>query len=185
MPKGLHCFSVWVGAGGRQGLHLALRVEHDSLSSVGPWELSTPNGLGGGQALPPDLQGENLAERMLALSQGWSSSVLLPFPSPTVRAISWVLLPLISCIPSCGCPSLKYVTLEQLKVIWGAPPMPPSPSPSLPSWASASQDLVPITCLPPTLPSSFASITPSSKVGGLCVLPTPATAAVTVCCPAH
>ncbi|XP_063120933.1 pleckstrin homology-like domain family B member 1 isoform X27 [Rattus norvegicus] len=58
----------------------------------------------------------------------------------------------------------EYVTLEQLKVIWGAPPMPPSPSPSLPSWASASQDLVPITCLPPTLPSSFASITPSSKM---------------------
>ncbi|XP_063120920.1 pleckstrin homology-like domain family B member 1 isoform X15 [Rattus norvegicus] len=63
------------------------------------------------------------------------------------------------------CPKAQeYVTLEQLKVIWGAPPMPPSPSPSLPSWASASQDLVPITCLPPTLPSSFASITPSSKM---------------------
>lgn len=122
-------------------------------------------------ALPPDLQGENLAERMLALSQAWSPSVL--FPSPTVRAISWVLRPLIFCIPSCGCPSLKYVTLEQLRVVWGTPPMPPSPSPGLPSWASASQDLAPITCLPPMLPSSFASITRSSKVGGLCVLPTP------------
>ncbi|CAO2635308.1 Pleckstrin homology-like domain family B member 1 [Lemmus lemmus] len=43
--------------------------------------------------------------------------------------------------------------------------MPPAPSPGLPSWASASRDLVPITCLPPMLPSSsFASITPSSKM---------------------
>uniref|UniRef100_A0A8C6GPX7 Pleckstrin homology-like domain family B member 1 n=1 Tax=Mus spicilegus TaxID=10103 RepID=A0A8C6GPX7_MUSSI len=58
----------------------------------------------------------------------------------------------------------EYVTLEQLRVVWGTPPMPPSPSPGLPSWASASQDLAPITCLPPMLPSSFASITRSSKM---------------------
>ncbi|XP_075822258.1 pleckstrin homology-like domain family B member 1 isoform X10 [Microtus pennsylvanicus] len=59
----------------------------------------------------------------------------------------------------------EYVTLEQLKVMWGTSPMPPAPSPGLPSWASASRDLVPITRLPPMLPSSsFASITPSSKM---------------------
>ncbi|XP_029398661.1 pleckstrin homology-like domain family B member 1 isoform X4 [Mus pahari] len=58
----------------------------------------------------------------------------------------------------------EYVTLEQLRVVWGTPPMPPRPSPGLPSWASASQDLAPITCLPPMLPSSFASITRSSKM---------------------
>lgn len=110
---------------------------------------------------------------MRALSQGWSPSMRLPFPSPVVRAMSWVLLPLTYCIPSCGWPPLKYVTLEQLKVMWGTSPKPPTPSPGLPSWVSASQDLVPITCLPPMLPcSSFASITPSSKVGGLCVLAT-------------
>ncbi|XP_026635319.1 pleckstrin homology-like domain family B member 1 isoform X2 [Microtus ochrogaster] len=59
----------------------------------------------------------------------------------------------------------EYVTLEQLKVMWGTSPMPPAPSPGLPFWASASRDLVPITRLPPMLPSSsFASITPSSKM---------------------
>ncbi|XP_076432225.1 pleckstrin homology-like domain family B member 1 isoform X6 [Peromyscus maniculatus bairdii] len=59
----------------------------------------------------------------------------------------------------------EYVTLEQLKAMWGTSPMPPTPSPGLSSWASASQDLVPITRLPPTLPfSSFASVTPSSKM---------------------
>ncbi|XP_052614332.1 pleckstrin homology-like domain family B member 1 isoform X23 [Peromyscus californicus insignis] len=59
----------------------------------------------------------------------------------------------------------EYVTLEQLKAMWGTSPMPPTPSPGLSSWASASQDLVPITCLPPMLPfSSFASVTPSSQM---------------------
>ncbi|XP_040586086.1 pleckstrin homology-like domain family B member 1 isoform X6 [Mesocricetus auratus] len=62
-------------------------------------------------------------------------------------------------------PGNEYVTLEQLKVMWGPSPVPPTPSPGLPSWASASRDLVPITCLPPRLPcSSFASIRPSSEM---------------------
>ncbi|XP_041494381.1 pleckstrin homology-like domain family B member 1 isoform X4 [Microtus oregoni] len=62
-------------------------------------------------------------------------------------------------------PDSEYVTLEQLKVMWGTSPMPPAPSPGLPSWASTSRHLVPITRLPPMLPSSsFASITPSSKM---------------------
>ncbi|XP_076702458.2 pleckstrin homology-like domain family B member 1 isoform X17 [Callospermophilus lateralis] len=58
----------------------------------------------------------------------------------------------------------EYVTLEQLKVLWGTSPTPPAPSPGLPPWASASRDLVPATCLPSALPSSFASITPSPKM---------------------
>ncbi|XP_051012265.1 pleckstrin homology-like domain family B member 1 isoform X5 [Acomys russatus] len=59
----------------------------------------------------------------------------------------------------------EYVTLEQLKAMWGASPMPPTPSPGPPSWASATQDLVPITRLPPMPPSSsFTSIMPSSKM---------------------
>ncbi|XP_051012268.1 pleckstrin homology-like domain family B member 1 isoform X8 [Acomys russatus] len=64
------------------------------------------------------------------------------------------------------CPKAQeYVTLEQLKAMWGASPMPPTPSPGPPSWASATQDLVPITRLPPMPPSSsFTSIMPSSKM---------------------
>ncbi|XP_073922716.1 pleckstrin homology-like domain family B member 1 isoform X12 [Castor canadensis] len=66
----------------------------------------------------------------------------------------------------------EYVTLEQLKVMWGTSPMPPAPAPGLPPWASASRDLVPTTCLPPVLPSSsLASITPSPKMEKL-LLPT-------------
>eukprot|EP00072_Mus_musculus_P066798 XP_017168561.1 PREDICTED: pleckstrin homology-like domain family B member 1 isoform X3 [Mus musculus] len=81
-------------------------------------------------------------------SEAGASSVLLTPPASTQL-----------------CPKAQeYVTLEQLRVVWGTPPMPPSPSPGLPSWASASQDLAPITCLPPMLPSSFASITRSSKM---------------------
>ncbi|XP_063111943.1 pleckstrin homology-like domain family B member 1 isoform X4 [Cavia porcellus] len=65
------------------------------------------------------------------------------------------------------CPKVQeYVTLEQLKVMWGTSPMPPAPAPGRPPWASASRDLVPTTCLPPVPPSSssFASITPSPKM---------------------
>ncbi|XP_046541427.1 pleckstrin homology-like domain family B member 1 isoform X3 [Equus quagga] len=63
-------------------------------------------------------------------------------------------------------PDSEYVTLEQLKAMWGTLPMPTAPAPGLPLWASASWDLVPTTCLPPVLPSSssFASITPSPKM---------------------
>nr|XP_060460894.1 pleckstrin homology-like domain family B member 1 isoform X8 [Panthera onca] len=60
----------------------------------------------------------------------------------------------------------EYVTLEQLKAMWGTSPMPAAPVPGPPLWAPASRDLVPTTCLPPALPSSssFASITPSPKM---------------------
>ncbi|KAM9220777.1 pleckstrin homology-like domain family B member 1 isoform 8-T8 [Dugong dugon] len=59
----------------------------------------------------------------------------------------------------------EYVTLEQLKVMWGSSPMAPSPAPGLPLWASASWDLGPTTCLPPGLPSSSsASITTFPKM---------------------
>ncbi|XP_045338990.1 pleckstrin homology-like domain family B member 1 isoform X6 [Leopardus geoffroyi] len=63
-------------------------------------------------------------------------------------------------------PDSEYVTLEQLKAMWGTSPVPAAPVPGLPLWAPASRDLVPTTCLPPVLPSSssFASITPSPKM---------------------
>ncbi|KAB1254977.1 Pleckstrin homology-like domain family B member 1 [Camelus dromedarius] len=63
-------------------------------------------------------------------------------------------------------PDSEYVTLEQLKAMWGTSPVPTAPAPGLPSWASASRDLVPTTCLPPVLPSSssFASVTPSPQM---------------------
>ncbi|KAM9220775.1 pleckstrin homology-like domain family B member 1 isoform 6-T6 [Dugong dugon] len=62
-------------------------------------------------------------------------------------------------------PDSEYVTLEQLKVMWGSSPMAPSPAPGLPLWASASWDLGPTTCLPPGLPSSSsASITTFPKM---------------------
>ncbi|XP_057346594.1 pleckstrin homology-like domain family B member 1 isoform X12 [Manis pentadactyla] len=66
-------------------------------------------------------------------------------------------------------PDSEYLTLEQLKAMWGASPTPTAPAPSLPVWASASQDLVPTTCLPPVLPSSssFASVTASPKMENL------------------
>ncbi|KAK2492280.1 hypothetical protein MC885_015772 [Smutsia gigantea] len=95
-------------------------------------------------------------------------SVLPPLtlPSPVGRAISWVPVQLTFCIPSHVRPSPKYLTLEQLKATWGAPPMPTAPALGLPAWASASQDPVPTTCLPPVLPSSssFASVTASPKM---------------------
>lgn len=115
------------------------------------------------------------SERSLAFSG--STSLLcsvhpaFTLPLPTGRAASWVPVPLTSCIPSRAWPSPKYVTLEQLKAMWGTSPGPTAPAPGLPPWASASQDLVPTTCLPPVLPSSssLASVTPSPQVGGLCV----------------
>ncbi|XP_074191467.1 pleckstrin homology-like domain family B member 1 isoform X7 [Rhinolophus sinicus] len=60
----------------------------------------------------------------------------------------------------------EYLTLEQLKVMWGTSPMPTTPAPGPPLWAPASWDLVPTTCLPPVLPSSssFASIMPAPKM---------------------
>ncbi|XP_022414785.1 pleckstrin homology-like domain family B member 1 isoform X2 [Delphinapterus leucas] len=60
----------------------------------------------------------------------------------------------------------EYLTLEQLKAMWGTSPVPAAPAPGLPPWAPASQDLVPTTCLLPALPSSssFASIPPSAQM---------------------
>lgn len=60
--------------------------------------------------------------------------------------------------------------------------MPTAPAPGLPFWASASRDLVPATCLPPVLPSSSsAPLTPSPKVGGLCVPAMPGALLVWLC----
>ncbi|XP_060035918.1 pleckstrin homology-like domain family B member 1 isoform X2 [Erinaceus europaeus] len=63
-------------------------------------------------------------------------------------------------------PDSEYVTLEQLKAMWGSSPAPAAPAPGLPVWASTSRDLVPTTRLPTVLPSSssFASVTPSPKM---------------------
>ncbi|XP_070329602.1 pleckstrin homology-like domain family B member 1 isoform X4 [Odocoileus virginianus] len=60
----------------------------------------------------------------------------------------------------------EYVTLEQLKAMWGSSLVPTAPAPGLPPWAPASQDLVPTSCLPLALPSSssFASVTPSPQM---------------------
>ncbi|XP_070329603.1 pleckstrin homology-like domain family B member 1 isoform X5 [Odocoileus virginianus] len=63
-------------------------------------------------------------------------------------------------------PDSEYVTLEQLKAMWGSSLVPTAPAPGLPPWAPASQDLVPTSCLPLALPSSssFASVTPSPQM---------------------
>lgn len=116
-------------------------------------------------------------------------SVLPPItlPLPMGQALSWVPVQLTSHVPSHVWPSPKYLTLEQLKAMWGASPTPTAPAPGLPAWASASQDLVPTTCLPPVLPSSssFASVTASPKVGGLCVPGTRGAPCVWVWASAH
>ncbi|XP_051693621.2 pleckstrin homology-like domain family B member 1 isoform X19 [Oryctolagus cuniculus] len=60
----------------------------------------------------------------------------------------------------------EYVTLEQLRVMWGSSSVAPAPAPGLPPWASASRDLVPTSSFAPVPPSSSssASITPSPKM---------------------
>nr|XP_036848807.1 pleckstrin homology-like domain family B member 1 isoform X14 [Manis javanica] len=90
-------------------------------------------------------------EKLAVLERRYSSLTGgRPFPktTPTLREVA------------------EYLTLEQLKAMWGASPTPTAPAPGLPAWASASQDLVPTTCLPPVLPSSssFASVTASPKM---------------------
>ncbi|XP_073095775.1 pleckstrin homology-like domain family B member 1 isoform X20 [Manis javanica] len=88
-----------------------------------------------------------------------------PLPGPPQSGASSV--PLAPPASTQLCPKAQeYLTLEQLKAMWGASPTPTAPAPGLPAWASASQDLVPTTCLPPVLPSSssFASVTASPKM---------------------
>ncbi|XP_036048990.1 pleckstrin homology-like domain family B member 1 isoform X2 [Onychomys torridus] len=122
--------------------------------------------LTGGRPFPKTTS--TLKEAQLLISEssemGLENKALGPSPRSSQAGASSV--PLTPPAPTQLCPKAhEYVTLEQLKVMWGTSPMPPTPSPGMSSWASASRDLVPITRLPPTLPfSSFASVTPSSKM---------------------
>lgn len=125
-----------------------------------------------GQALLSD---ESPAARTLTLPGSASHLCSVLPPSPVDTALSSVPVLLTSYIPSSGWSSPKYVTLEQLRVMWGSSSVAPAPAPGLPPWASASRDLVPTSSFAPVPPSSSssASITPSPKVGDLCVLPSP------------
>ncbi|XP_073922706.1 pleckstrin homology-like domain family B member 1 isoform X3 [Castor canadensis] len=129
--------------------------------------------LTGGRPFPKTTS--TLKEAQLFISEssdmGLGTKVLSRFPGSSQAGGSSV--PLTPPTSTLLCPKAQeYVTLEQLKVMWGTSPMPPAPAPGLPPWASASRDLVPTTCLPPVLPSSsLASITPSPKMEKL-LLPT-------------
>nr|XP_058926023.1 pleckstrin homology-like domain family B member 1 isoform X2 [Kogia breviceps] len=123
--------------------------------------------LTGGRAFPKTTSTLKEAELLISESSevGLGMAALGPFPgSSQAGASSGPLTPPAS---TQLCPKAQeYVTLEQLKAMWGTSPVPAAPSPGLPPWAPASQDLVPTTCLLPALPSSssFASIPPSAQM---------------------
>ncbi|XP_044242532.2 pleckstrin homology-like domain family B member 1 isoform X3 [Ursus arctos] len=123
--------------------------------------------LTGGRPFPKTTSTLKEAELLISESSemGLGSATLVPFPGSSEPGASSV--PLTPPASTQLCPKAQeYVTLEQLKAMWGTSPMPTAPAPGLPFWASASRDLVPTTCLPPALPSSssFASLTPSPKM---------------------
>ncbi|XP_043336669.1 pleckstrin homology-like domain family B member 1 isoform X3 [Cervus canadensis] len=123
--------------------------------------------LTGGRPFPKTTS--TLKEAYLLISEssevGLGMAALGPFPeSSQAGAFSVPLTPPAStqlCLKA-----QEYVTLEQLKAMWGSSLVPPAPAPGLPPWAPASQDLVPTSCLPLALPSSssFASVTPSPQM---------------------
>ncbi|XP_043756582.1 pleckstrin homology-like domain family B member 1 isoform X1 [Cervus elaphus] len=123
--------------------------------------------LTGGRPFPKTTS--TLKEANLLISEssevGLGMAALGPFPeSSQAGAFSVPLTPPAStqlCLKA-----QEYVTLEQLKAMWGSSLVPPAPAPGLPPWAPASQDLVPTSCLPLALPSSssFASVTPSPQM---------------------
>ncbi|XP_028356786.1 pleckstrin homology-like domain family B member 1 isoform X1 [Physeter macrocephalus] len=123
--------------------------------------------LTGGRAFPKTTSTLKEAELLISKSSevGLGMAALGPFPgSSQAGASSGPLTPPAS---TQLCPKAQeYVTLEQLKAMWGTSPVPAAPAPGLPPWAPASQDLVPTTCLLPALPSSssFASIPPSAQM---------------------
>ncbi|XP_052614215.1 pleckstrin homology-like domain family B member 1 isoform X7 [Peromyscus californicus insignis] len=122
--------------------------------------------LTGGRPFPKTTSTLKEAQLLISKSSemGLENKALGPSPRSSQAGASSVPLTLPASTQLCP-KAHEYVTLEQLKAMWGTSPMPPTPSPGLSSWASASQDLVPITCLPPMLPfSSFASVTPSSQM---------------------
>nr|XP_023500685.1 pleckstrin homology-like domain family B member 1 isoform X1 [Equus caballus] len=123
--------------------------------------------LTGGRPFPKTSSTLKEAELLISESSevGLGTVALGAFPGSSQAGASSV--PLTPPASTQLCPKAQeYVTLEQLKAMWGTLPMPTAPAPGLPLWASASWDLVPTTCLPPVLPSSssFASITPSPKM---------------------
>uniref|UniRef100_A0A8C0PLV0 Pleckstrin homology-like domain family B member 1 n=1 Tax=Canis lupus familiaris TaxID=9615 RepID=A0A8C0PLV0_CANLF len=123
--------------------------------------------LTGGRPFPKTTSTLKEAELLISESSemGLGSATLVPFPGSSQPGAFSV--PLTQPASTQLCPKAQeYVTLEQLKVMWGTSPVPTAPAPGLPFWASASRDLVPTTCLPPVLPSSSssASLTPSPKV---------------------
>ncbi|XP_062951880.1 pleckstrin homology-like domain family B member 1 isoform X4 [Cynocephalus volans] len=123
--------------------------------------------LTGGRPFPKTTSTLKEAELLISESSemGLGTKALGPLPGSSQAGASSVPLTPPASTSLC-CKAQEYVTLEQLKVMWGILPMPPAPVPGLPPWASASRDLVPTTRLPPELPSSssFASIMPSSKM---------------------
>ncbi|XP_054368222.1 pleckstrin homology-like domain family B member 1 isoform X7 [Mirounga angustirostris] len=123
--------------------------------------------LTGGRSFPKTTSTLKEAELLISESSemGLGSATLVPFPGSSEPGASSVpLTPPAS--TQLSPKAQEYVTLEQLKAMWGASPVPTNPAPGLPFWASASRHLVPTTCLPPVLPSSSssASLTPSPKM---------------------
>ncbi|XP_032724533.1 pleckstrin homology-like domain family B member 1 isoform X3 [Lontra canadensis] len=122
--------------------------------------------LTGGRPFPKTTSTLKEAELLIsaASEMGPGSATLVPFPGSSEPAASSVPLTPPASIQLCP-RAQEYVTLEQLKAMWGSSPVPTAPAPGLPFWVSASRDLVPTTCLPPVLPSSSsASLTPSPKM---------------------
>ncbi|XP_019830451.1 pleckstrin homology-like domain family B member 1 isoform X3 [Bos indicus] len=123
--------------------------------------------LTGGRPFPKTTSTLKEADLLISESSevGLGTAALGPFPESSQAGAS--SLPLTPPASTQLClKAQEYVTLEQLKVMWGTSPVPTGPAPGLPPWAPASQDLVPTTCLPPALPSSssFASVTPSPQM---------------------
>ncbi|XP_058519791.1 pleckstrin homology-like domain family B member 1 isoform X3 [Ochotona princeps] len=122
--------------------------------------------LTGGRPFPKTTSTLKEAELLTSQSSdtglGSKALSLLPGSSQTGAAS----VPLSPSASTLLCPKAQeYVTLEQLKAAWGTSPGPPAPAPGLPSWASASRDLVPTSSLALVLPSSSsASIMPSPKM---------------------
>ncbi|XP_051693614.2 pleckstrin homology-like domain family B member 1 isoform X12 [Oryctolagus cuniculus] len=123
--------------------------------------------LTGGRPFPKPTSTLKEAELLIPQSSdlglGTKALSLLPGASQAGAAS----VPLTPSASTLLCPKAQeYVTLEQLRVMWGSSSVAPAPAPGLPPWASASRDLVPTSSFAPVPPSSSssASITPSPKM---------------------
>nr|XP_051693614.1 pleckstrin homology-like domain family B member 1 isoform X12 [Oryctolagus cuniculus] len=123
--------------------------------------------LTGGRPFPKTTSTLKEAELLIPQSSdlglGTKALSLLPGASQAGAAS----VPLTPSASTLLCPKAQeYVTLEQLRVMWGSSSVAPAPAPGLPPWASASRDLVPTSSFAPVPPSSSssASITPSPKM---------------------